>query len=79
MNTRQLLRTILLGGLAWISLLAVFVFVDEPQPIGGRAPYFHAADAAYLAVPLLLAAAAAYTPLRGLLRELRRERRESSA
>jgi hypothetical protein len=68
MNTRQLLTTLLLGALGWIALLGVFVFIDEPQPVGGPAPHFHLVYVAYLAVPFVLMAAAAFFPIRLIIR-----------
>ena len=41
MTTRQLLTTILLGLLAELTLLAVIVFLAEPEHVGGSAPRFH--------------------------------------
>lgn len=73
MSTKQLLTTLLLGALAEVALLGVIVFIGEPQPVGGPAPHFHAVYLAYLAVPLLLMAAAAFAPARVLVRRLRRD------
>jgi hypothetical protein len=73
MSTRQLLTTLLLAALGQITLLAVVVFLGEPQRIGGPEPRFHAVDIAYLAVPFLLMAAAAWAPLRTLQRRRREQ------
>jgi hypothetical protein len=72
MSTRQLLISGLLAALGLIMLLGVVVFLGEPQPVGGQAPQFRGVDAAYLAAPFLLMAAAAFAPLRALLRYRRR-------
>jgi hypothetical protein len=73
MTTRQLVTTLLLAVLAQIALLAVFVFLAEPQDVGGPPRGFHVIDVAYLAVPALLVAVAAVTPVRALLLPRRRE------
>jgi hypothetical protein len=68
-----MIATLLLAALSLIMFLAVVVFLGEPPRLGRPAAHFHAADLAYLAVPLVLLAAAAAVPLRVLLRERRRE------
>ena len=75
MTRRELAATALLAILGELALLGVFVFIDEPHQVGLSAPRMHALDAAYIALPLLLlAAAAAFVPLRALRRSSRRER-----
>ena len=73
MSTRKLLLTLLLAVLAQLSVLAVVVFLGEPQRVGRPASHLHAADLAYAAVPLLLIVAAAWMPLNALLRARRRK------
>jgi hypothetical protein len=64
--TRTLIPALLLGALAELSLLGVFVYLDEP----GRR--FHAGDLAYFAVPFVLAAASASLLAQLIARLLRR-------
>jgi hypothetical protein len=68
MTTKRLLASLFLGALAELTLLGVFVFIDEPPRVGRPAPAFHPWELAYLALPLLLMAAAAFLPARALLR-----------
>jgi hypothetical protein len=65
--------TFLLALVAELTLLAVIVFLAEPQHVGGSVHRFEAADIAYVAVPFVLMAAAALIPLRALLRRRHRE------
>jgi hypothetical protein len=75
MTTRRLLTTLLLGALAEVTLLGIIVFLDEPQPIGGSPPHVRVESLALLLLPLLLAAAAAWAPLRLVARQRRRRPR----
>lgn len=68
MDRKQLLATFLLGALAELTLLGVFVFIDEPPHVGRPARPFHAWEFAYLALPVVLMAAAAALTARALLR-----------
>jgi hypothetical protein len=68
MDRKQLFASLLLGALAEITLLGVFVFVDEPPHVGRRAVPFHPWEFAYLALPLVLLLAAAFMPVRAFLR-----------
>jgi hypothetical protein len=73
MTTRQLLTTTLLALIAELTLLAVILFLAEPEHAGGSAPRFHDVDVAYVAVPFVLIAAAAFLPLRALVRRRREQ------
>lgn len=68
MDRKQLLATLLLGALAELTLLGVFVFIDEPPHVGRPARPFHAWELAYLAVPVVLMAAAAALLARAFFR-----------
>jgi hypothetical protein len=78
MSTKRILITLLLVGLAELSVLAAGVFTGQSQPVGGPPFHLHAADIAFVAVAALLLAAAAYTPVRLLLRLRRRTRDDYS-
>ena len=73
MSRRQLLLTVLLAVIGEITLLGVVVFLAEPQRVGGQVLRFHSVDVAYLAVPLMLMAAAAVRVLLALFGRRRRE------